>query len=150
MIKAYTVYNIETGEILRRISCPQEMIPNQLEDGEWILQGDWDDTNYKIVNHQPVPYTQKEKDERLFPFIKNNFPVVNNNMNDVELDSVIDAFFLGLVDVAQWKIDNYSWLRKIFYPEYGELLDAEVKSDNEQKEAYVNKCLQIKRRFPKS
>lgn len=51
---------------------------------------------------------------------------------------------------------DYDWLlsechrkRKAEYPDSGEFLDAIVKGDEEQKQMYINKCLEVKRKYPK-
>ena len=53
------------------------------------------------------------------------------------------------VDVEAWKKENYAILRKAFYPNMAEYLDAVVKGDEEAQQAYINACLAVKERFPK-
>ena len=50
---------------------------------------------------------------------------------------------------------DYDWLlsechrkRKAEYPPYENYLDAIVKNDEEQKQDYINKCLEVKRKYP--
>jgi hypothetical protein len=52
--------------------------------------------------------------------------------------------------------EDYDWLlsechrkRKAEYPDSGEFLDAIVKGDEEQKQMYIDKCLEVKRKYPK-
>lgn len=51
---------------------------------------------------------------------------------------------------------DYDWLlaechrkRKAEYPPYENYLDAIVKGDEQQKQEYINKCLEIKAKYPK-
>jgi hypothetical protein len=39
--------------------------------------------------------------------------------------------------------------RKAEYPDSGEFLDSIVKGDEEQKQMYIDKCLEVKRKYPK-
>lgn len=49
----------------------------------------------------------------------------------------------------EWKNTEYQRLRKQEYPDFGEYLDAFVKDDNLQMEAYIDKCLKVKAKYPK-
>jgi hypothetical protein len=51
---------------------------------------------------------------------------------------------------------DYDWLlsechrkRKAEYPDSGEFLDSIVKGDEEQKQMYIDKCLEVKLKYPK-
>ena len=52
-------------------------------------------------------------------------------------------------DVEAWKKENYAILRKAFYPQMTDYMDAVVKGDEEAQKAYIDACLAIKERFPK-
>jgi len=87
---------------------------------------------------------------------------INNNANDSKLNDTIESY---LTDnninktVDQWRIDNYAQLRKWAYPKPEELNDAEIKLNSgdtsledegqNQKDDYIQKCLDVKSRFPK-
>nr|NJM01841.1 hypothetical protein [Desulfobacula sp.] len=156
MIKTFSIYNEETGIITRRISCPQEIAVNQLGDEEFLIPGDFDDAEYKVVNGAAVMLTQQEKAVKKFHFRKDTFPTnINNGMDEGVLNAAIDEYFMGFVDVPAWRIENYSALRSMFYPPYSDALDAEIKIRNNlpegeiQRKEYDRKCMEIKSRFPK-
>lgn len=50
---------------------------------------------------------------------------------------------------SQWKTDNYQLLRKSNYPDIYEYIDAVVKDDAAAIQAYKDKCLAVKTKFPK-
>jgi len=149
----YLIYN-KCGKILRKVSCPKEMALNQLSKDEFLIEGDINDEEYKIVNKVLVKYSQKELDDKLFS--KRFFPPnITKNLNNQELNLIINKYFLGRVDVKEWRIKNYSALRRIFYPSIEELIDAELKirskieAGEDQRKNYDDKCWEIKKRFPK-
>lgn len=53
------------------------------------------------------------------------------------------------VDVGAWKKENYAILRKAFYPQMTDYMDAVVKGDTEAQQSYIDECLAVKERFPK-
>lgn len=57
------------------------------------------------------------------------------------------------VDVSeqmkQWKLDNYKLIREPLYPDMSIYLDAIVKSDTIAQQAYIDKCLAVKAKYPK-
>lgn len=53
------------------------------------------------------------------------------------------------VSIDEWKLDNYATLRKHSYPSFEEYIDGIVKDDVAQKEAYIQKCKDIKTKYPK-
>ena len=70
-------------------------------------------------------YTQEEKNVREFRTKKILFPgKIRANLTDEELDTVIDKFYLGQMDVKQWRVDNYRELRRIFYSPDGDKFGA--------------------------
>jgi hypothetical protein len=53
------------------------------------------------------------------------------------------------VEVNAWKVANYESLRKAEYPDVHEYIDAIVKADEAGKQAYIDKCLAVKTKYPK-
>jgi len=49
----YIIFN-DQGEILRTVSCPKDMAVDQLSEGEWLLEGRWDDTKFYVENGSVV------------------------------------------------------------------------------------------------
>lgn len=54
-----------------------------------------------------------------------------------------------LEQMIQWKLDNYKILREPLYPNMAEYIDAIVKGDVEAEIDYINKCLEVKEKYPK-
>jgi len=87
---------------------------------------------------------------------------INNNATDTELNNIIEQY---LTDhsinktVDEWCIENYAQLRRWAYPKLDVFNDAEVKLNSgdstlesegqNQKDNYIQQCLDIKSRFPK-
>jgi hypothetical protein len=49
----------------------------------------------------------------------------------------------------QWEDTEYQRLRALEYPDFKEYLDGIVKGDQEQIQAYIDKCLAVKAKYPK-
>ena len=50
----------------------------------------------------------------------------------------------------QKKLTEYKELRKNEYPDIIEYIDGVVKGDQQQIQNYINKCLEVKKKYPKS
>jgi hypothetical protein len=66
----------------------------------------------------------------------------------------LEADVLGVLNHAQEKekeVENFDYVRQRirFYPELGEFVDAWVKDDQVALEEYRQKCLNVKKQFPK-
>jgi len=87
---------------------------------------------------------------------------VNNNSLDDTIQNFINGkYYYGeKTTVDEWKLLNYSDLRRWSYPDFFEYIDAHVKlksKDNttevdgqKQLDIYINKCLNVKIKFPKN
>ena len=94
-----------------------------------------------------------------FKQVENTIPKFDTALDDIDLDVSINEYFLGKVDVVQWRIDNYTVLRKRFYPKAEVYLDAMVKINSKdielategqaQLNKYYTDCLAVKTRFVK-
>ena len=92
-----------------------------------------------------------------------NIPeAIDNGTTDSELNIVIDQYLVDWnIDktISEWCIENYAQLRRWAYPPIRELNDAQVKLNSgiaelesegqSQFDDYVQKCLNVKTRFPK-
>ena len=87
---------------------------------------------------------------------------IQNRASDSQLDTIIKEYLAVWnisKTVSEWRIENYAQLRRWAYPPMAELNDAQAKLnsgitelENEgqnQLDSYVQKCLDIKARFPK-
>ena len=54
MMNIFTIYNLETGEIEYSCSTVAEMHEMLLEDGQGIIEGDYQPNEYKILNGEAV------------------------------------------------------------------------------------------------
>jgi hypothetical protein len=89
----------------------------------------------------------------------------NIKLDDVALNLIIESFIAGkfykgpAITASAWRIENYSLLRAVDYPDKAEFLDAQVKLSSAdttvqaegqtQLDAYLSACLAVKNRFPK-
>lgn len=93
--------------------------------------------------------------------IANVAKAIKNKQNDDDINSVIQKHindFKLSISIEQWKVNNYSDLRRWAYPSFEEYLDAmvkisaggETKTEGEsQLNDYYTKCISVKERFPK-
>jgi len=153
----FIIYNTE-GYILRTGSCPDSMIKNQIVDGEFVISGEADQETQKIVNHLVFDKTQTEIDEYRLTRQHMKRLYFTGVENDKELNQIISDHFYALIDVVQWRVENYALLRKAFYPPIDNFNDAQVKKKHtdkygvegaDQEELYLIECEAVKLRFPK-
>ena len=64
-------------------------------------------------------------------------------------DQLIRSYEEVPVDIEEWKRTNYRSLRKASYPDPVEYLDGIVKGDKAQQAAYIQKCKDVKTKYPK-
>ena len=69
--------------------------------------------------------------------------------NDIIETKLVHVYEEVEVDVEAWKKENYAILRKAFYPQMTDYMDALVKGDTEAQQSYIEACLAVKERFPK-
>lgn len=50
---------------------------------------------------------------------------------------------------VEWENTNYQKYRALEYPDFKEYLDGIVKGDADQVQAYIQKCLAVKAKYPK-
>jgi len=156
----YTIYSKDTGIILKNIECPESMIDvqyNALTHGH--LEGTFDKATQKIIDEEVVSKTQIEQTDYLFTKVENTIPIINNSLTDAELDTFLDSYFIGRMDIKQWKIDHYKILRQKHYPSFEDFVDAYVKINSQipewvkqgqnQMDRYTENCLDVKIRFKK-
>ena len=56
-MKAYTIYEKATGQIVDNLTCPDKHVVN-LNDGEGVLDGHFPDDKFYVVGGVPVPLIQ--------------------------------------------------------------------------------------------
>lgn len=69
--------------------------------------------------------------------------------NDIIETRLVHVYEEIDVDIDAWKKENYCILRKAFYPQMTDYMDAVVKGNAEAQKAYIDGCLAVKDRFPK-
>lgn len=125
-------------------------------DQDYILEVDldFDSTAHKIVNGKPELFDNKDKCENRKKIFENYFKF-NGKETNTEIDKKINDFFFGQIDVPTWKLENYAFLRRFFYPNIYEYVDAMVKintgdkNGQDQLSNYFKRCMEVKNRFPK-
>ena len=55
----------------------------------------------------------------------------------------------NLIQKEQLKLTEYQRLRAVEYPDFRDYLDAIVKDNQEQLQAYIDACLEVKAKYPK-
>jgi hypothetical protein len=78
--------------------------------------------------------------------------MIDNILKDIEgnlikLPSDIEEKRAELI--SEYNALNYQRKRKLEYPPITEYLDGVVKGDQEQIDAYIQKCLEVKTKYPK-
>lgn len=155
----YVIYNDKN--IKRIIDIPDDSMFDVIESNVGESENyekvdlDFDVSKYKVVDGKLHKQSSDELSRNAA-----NYPFFNDKLIDSEIDAIIDNAFLGGVDVEKWKIDNYAYIRKFFYPKREMYLDGLAKSlsddeitkdeGNEQIKEYSRICLEVKKRFPKS
>lgn len=86
----------------------------------------------------------------------NNGEIVNveENVIRVEADEALIVEWLAMqncdpVEYPNYEIDNYVKLRVAEYPPLSDFVDAHVKNDTVALQAYIDKCLAVKAKYPK-
>lgn len=157
-MKHFIVYN-NIGEVLRTGSCNNSSFLVQATKDENIIEGQINLKTHKIVNHKIIKKTNNDKIDYRFNNIKNSLPPIDNTMSDVELDNFLTEYFTIKMNISKWRIKKYAWLRKKFYPSVTDYIDAQVKKKHnniygsegsKQETKYLDKCVAVKLRFPKS
>lgn len=156
----------KNGNILKSGVCGENDLKDQIDDPATQeaffvdTHEPFDDLTHRfdLEKKQLVEFPEQEKLLKQYEQVKNFKPPFVGTETDTEIDQKILDFYYGQVDSATWKKDNYAYLRKCFYPDQSEFIDAEVKlstSDSKlvvkgstQKQTYVDACLAVKARFP--
>ena len=55
----------------------------------------------------------------------------------------------NLIQKEQLKLTEYQRLRAVEYPDFRDYLDAIVKDNQQQLQAYIDACLEVKAKYPK-
>jgi hypothetical protein len=87
-----------------------------------------------------------------------NYKDINNNLHSIEkeYEHLLPSGCVEITDseeeaIRQSKIilPTYQQLRAVEYPPMADYLDAIVKSDEGQKQTYIDACLAVKAKYPK-
>ena len=80
------------------------------------------------------------------------FPIkeLPSNSNVAQLNTLINQYNFELERLrAEYDATVYQQKRKVEYPPVEDFIDALVKGDEEQKQAYIDACLAVKAKYPK-
>jgi hypothetical protein len=112
----YTVYNKIDGEIINNVECNPDQIEIQYDSiVSAYIEGTYDRITQKIIGGIAVNKTQEEYDVYQYNLVEGTIPPITKGLTDAELDIIINDYFHGQEDIIQWKLDNYSILRKRNY-----------------------------------
>lgn len=88
---------------------------------------------------------------------------IQNGDNDTSLNAIIQSYLdeRSMTEtVSEWRVANYADLRRWAYPPLADWNDVQVKINsgdtdletegNAEKATYINDCLAVKQRFPKT
>lgn len=118
--------------------------PNEPEHWMWH-SGYYEESDILQTEERKIPYIDYQKDEE--------GSIVEVQKERTEIWILLKAdYTIEIIDLEK----DYDWLlaechrkRKAEYPPYENYLDAIVKGDEQQKQEYINKCLEIKAKYPK-
>ena len=162
-MKDFIIYD-ETGKILRTGSCPEDCFDEQANDEtEFIIEGKANDELMYIRDGIVKDKSKDEIENELVQSrLKNNNLIIQSiskDMTDIQIDKTLNGLFLNKINIDTWKQDHYNLLRRLFYPDITEYIDAQVKiakggtiaiEGQDQLNEYVSKCYSIKLKFPKN
>ena len=154
-MKNFIIYDKE-GTIKRIGVCPDNQVKIQPQENEFVIEGISDGISQKIVDGKIVDKTEVENNDYIYEMRKDSFPKLDFTLTDEEIDQQINEYYIGKVDVQQWKKDNYDWLRKQSYPNIEDQLDSLMKYLKTKQdltlelEQTINKIDQVKLRWPKT
>lgn len=153
-MKKVSIVNIKNNQTFQNISeNPTEWINDCVVNNYWGLPERW-----IIANSEPYEESDiLETEERKIPYLSYE---INDQGHTVEVQKErTEIWILLKADYTIEIIDlekDYDWLlsechrkRKAEYPPYEDYLDAVVKGDEQQKQEYIDKCLEIKNKYPK-
>lgn len=167
-MKNIILYNKYTGEILKKITCPDNDIwLQQNKEQEAILEVsnlNFVDSLYKvnIETKQLEKLTQVEENNIKIKNRKFTYPPLSK-FKDGSIDkkiilTEIKDYFIEITP-EEWCIQNYKFLRKYYYPPIEDFIDGYVKSKDSdesikiegenQLNKYIQDCNNIKKLFPK-
>ena len=163
MIKSYLIYDKNTLSIKRKIMCTEDSIEVQLMDEtEGYLEGDVDMSIFRVNPTEDgfEEFSIIEKEDAEFLRRSGRIPAgLDISLSDVDLNTLIEEYFLGRVSANTWRKDNYIYLRKLAYSSLSDRADATVKisstdpdmvlAGNTQLAELNAHDLAVKLRFPK-
>jgi len=150
-----TVYNKKTGQIIKTMTGNRKIIVNCLSKNEAYIEGIYP-LNGAIINGKYQPKKYKHPD------------IPSDNLRDVleyaregkeTCIKALENTGMAKSQAEKYIIDNYHVFRSKRYPDIQEFIDAEVKihsgdaalvkKGQEQKEKYIQQCLDVKNEFKK-
>jgi len=153
-----TIYD-DDGHILQKTDVPNGMELAQGSTGRNVYIGEADPALHKIIDGQRVDKTQEEIDTYTLSQQSMKRPFISGSETDEELNQKITDHFNGLINPAEYRVENYPWIREKFYPKLEEKADADVKINSgipelvtigqQQLSVYAQDCLNVKIKFPK-
>lgn len=170
-MKKVNVINIKTNQVYGgQYENPTEWINNCIINNYWGLPERWVQAKELMENgntNEPehwMWHSEYYEDSDVIQTEERNITYITNEVNElghtVEVEKtkkenwvLLKAdYTIEIIDLEQ----DYNWLlsecyrkRKEEYPKMEDYLDGVVKNDEEQKREYIDKCLEVKRKYPK-
>lgn len=151
----FVVYDTNSGELLKSGYCPAKDLSLQANEGQAVIITD------SLISTIDYVYDFASDKLKQIQLVSASQIYESLNKSETELNTII-GLFLGTKDLAQinqWRFNNYKALRYKCYPSYLSFIDAQVKLSSldprvkeegqEELDEYIQKCLEVKERFPK-
>lgn len=90
-MKKITIYKVDTGEIQRVVTCPDDSIEFQLQSGEAVVEGDSNDVTQKVVDGVIVDKDELSDEEKNVIAVKELRRRRNSLLKSTDWTQLVDS-----------------------------------------------------------
>lgn len=90
-MKKITIYKVDTGEIQRVVTCPDDSIEFQLQSGEAVVEGDSNDVTQKVVDGIIVDKDEPSDEEKNVIAVKEMRRRRNSLLKSTDWTQLVDS-----------------------------------------------------------
>lgn len=90
-MKKITIYKVDTGEIQRVVTCPDDSIEFQLQSGEAVVEGDSDDVTQKVLDGVIVDKDEPSDEEKNVIAVKELRKRRNSLLKSTDWTQLVDS-----------------------------------------------------------
>jgi hypothetical protein len=90
-MKKITIYKVDTGEIQRVVTCPDDSIEFQLQSGEAVVEGDSNDVTQKVVDGIIVDKDEPSDEEKNVIAVKELRRRRNSLLKSTDWTQLVDS-----------------------------------------------------------